>query len=63
MLIKSITLTKKYTIYIYIYIYELIQIIYGITFGNIVLLNDFLLDMLLNELANDLHDLFMPLYQ
>ena len=33
MLIKSITLTKKYTIYIYIY--ELIQIIYGITFGNI----------------------------
>ena len=28
----------------------------------IVLLNNFLLDMFLNKLTNDLHDLFMPLY-
>ena len=30
--------------------------------GLIVLLNNFLLDMFLNKLTNDLHDLFMPLY-
>ena len=28
----------------------------------IVLLNNFLLDMFLNKLTNDLHDLFMTLY-